>query len=548
MEILKKRVGNDLVMRLTISDSGIVLDWSDVTVISAHMYSDGARITAGRCRWSPDPYDHTILVVTYGPDEPQYLGYNRLVLSCEYRGHTATYDRVVVNYVPLTEMEGTETVADVTVSLSTGEMTEGIAIAVESISSSVIGQLIDDTREAKEQALAAADRANSISDDLSTFRPEVERALSERVRYADVVDGLESTETNKPLSANQGRVLKTTKQDKTSLVSDLATKVNALSSSDKAAFLGQIGAASEGAFASHENDNTRHITAAERTKWNAKQDALTLTIKDNGNIVLANIQGQSKEFMPATPSGDPMHYAYEAAGAVWNGTGADIVKTAPWADMVDDDADKVVTHKAGYWYVNGLGDITNEQMRIIFIETNGFMATIQSSAESYYSQGNFRVNLPLPTYKITLGRIRVSYIDAFRSALQLEAIVFPEYDNGNQPNWCFRPINIQTMFSYDVKLKHISGLINLVICENVLTPFIRCYELRSVKLYSIKNSMDIKDSPKLTAKSILYMINNEAATSAITITLHADAYARAMANADIVAALQAHPNVSLASA
>ena len=44
------------------------------------------------------------------------------------------------------------------------------------------------------------------------------------------------------------------------------------------------------------------------------------------------------------------------------------------------------------------------------------------------------------------------------------------------------------------------------------------------------------------------MINKEAATSPITITLHADAYARAMANADIVAALEAHPNVSLASA
>ena len=84
------------------------------------------------------------------------------MLSCEYRGRTATYDQVVVNYVPLTELEGTETVADVAVSLSTGEMTEGIAIAVESISSSVIGQLIDDTQEAKEQALAAADRANSI--------------------------------------------------------------------------------------------------------------------------------------------------------------------------------------------------------------------------------------------------------------------------------------------------------------------------------------------------------------------------------------------------
>ncbi len=279
-----------------------------------------------------------------------------------------------------------------------------------------------------------------------------------------------------------------------------------------------------------------------------KQDALTLTIKDNGNIVIANIQGQSKEFMPATPSGDPMHYAYIAAGAEWNGTGADIVKTAPWADMVDDDADKVVTHKAGYWYLNGLGDITNEQMRIIFLETNNFLATIQASGQGYYSQGKFRVNLPLPIYKITMVRMRVSYIDGFRSALNAEAIVIPEYDNGNQPNYCFRPINIQTMFAYDAILKHISGLINLNSCENVITPFYLCKELRSVKLYSIKFNLDIRHSSKLTNKSILYMIQNEAATSAITITLHADAYARAMANADIVAALQTHPKVSLASA
>lgn len=280
-----------------------------------------------------------------------------------------------------------------------------------------------------------------------------------------------------------------------------------------------------------------------------KQDALTLTIKDNGNIVIANIQGQSKEFMPATPSGDPMHYAYEAAGAVWNGTGADIVKTTPWADMVDDDADKSVVHKAGYWYLNGLGDITNEQMRIIFIETNNFLATVQSTAVGYYTQMHFRVNLPLPTYKITFARIRNSnYLDAFRSLYNLEAIVIPEYDNGSQPNWCFRPVNIQTMFAYDSVLKHISGLINLGSCENVSTPFLRCYELRSVKLYGIKLNLDISSSSKLTSKSILYMIQNEAATSAIAITLHADAYARAMANADIVAALQAHPNVSLASA
>ena len=56
------------------------------------------------------------------------------------------------------------------------------------------------------------------------------------------------------------------------------------------------------------------------------------------------------------------------------------------------------------------------------------------------------------------------------------------------------------------------------------------------------------NSPYFREDCILYMIENEAATSPITITLHADAYARAMANTDIVAALEAHPNVSLASA
>ena len=44
------------------------------------------------------------------------------------------------------------------------------------------------------------------------------------------------------------------------------------------------------------------------------------------------------------------------------------------------------------------------------------------------------------------------------------------------------------------------------------------------------------------------MINNEKATSDIAITLHANVYNRCMANADILAALQTHTHISLASA
>ena len=189
-------------------------------------------------------------------------------------------------------------------------------------------------------------------------------------------------------------------------------------------------------------------------------------------------------------------------------------------------------------------------MRTIFLETNNFLASVQSSAEGYYSQIKSRVNLPIPRYKITFVRLRVSYVDGFRASTNMEAIVIPEYSLGNviNPQYCFKPKDIQSMFAYDKALKFISGLINLELCSKTDIAFNHCSELRTVKLFSLKLNLDISYSPKLTSKSILYMIENEAATSAISITLHADAYARAMANADIVAALEAHPNVSLASA
>lgn len=85
------------------------------------------------------------------------------------------------------------------------------------------------------------------------------------------------------------------------------------------------------------------------TKVNGKQDKISVTTKSNGNIVLLG-----KEFMPATPSGDPQHYAYEAVGAVYNATGADTTTTGIYGDTI--------VHKAGHWLYNEIGDLTNEDM------------------------------------------------------------------------------------------------------------------------------------------------------------------------------------------
>lgn len=265
---------------------------------------------------------------------------------------------------------------------------------------------------------------------------------------------------------------------------------------------------------------------------NTKQNELTLTVKDNGNIVIANIQGQSKEFMPATPSGDPMHYAYVEAGAEWNGTGADIVKTTPWADLADDDADKTVVHKAGYWYLNGLGDITTAQMRYIYNKTISFGDSLDMSEVLYGLDIRTNINKYRNRAQFTFAVAEA----AFAYCKNVEVIML-----------CRSGANFKfSNARYAFTGSSVRNVIGTLICDTF--SFTLCEKLKTIKIKSFKNNVSFIKSRDLTSKSILFMIQNEAATSAITITLHADAYARAMANADILAALEAHPNVSLASA
>lgn len=75
-----------------------------------------------------------------------------------------------------------------------------------------------------------------------------------------------------------------------------------------------------------------------------------------------------------------------------------------------------------------------------------------------------------------------------------------------------------------------------------------CYSLTYANLKGVKLAIPLNYATKLSKDSLLYIINNEAATSAITITLAAYAYTRLAEDADVVAALANHPNISLASA
>ena len=81
---------------------------------------------------------------------------------------------------------------------------------------------------------------------------------------------------------------------------------------------------------------------------------------------------------------------------------------------------------------------------------------------------------------------------------------------------------------------------------NMNNMFSNCYSLTHAYLKNAKLAYQLSSSALLSKESLLYLINNEAATSAITIKLKAYAYTRLANDPDIVAALAAHPNISIA--
>ena len=81
---------------------------------------------------------------------------------------------------------------------------------------------------------------------------------------------------------------------------------------------------------------------------------------------------------------------------------------------------------------------------------------------------------------------------------------------------------------------------------NMSYMFSNCYSLTHLKLKNAKLAYQLNYSELLSKESLLYLINNESSTSAITIKLATYAYTRLAEDADIVAALAAHSNISIA--
>lgn len=235
--------------------------------------------------------------------------------------------------------------------------------------------------------------------------------------------------------------------------------------------------------------------------------------------------------MANTPSGDPMHYIYETAGAEW----------IPYADistegLEDWQVETLNTAQAqadgGAWWHNGIF-VTVEQNRINYVLTSGHYPANTPDYKYYLC------NVPATTNYKQLVNITDSR--AFNTTInicnKLVAVMLPN----------IRLSQMTYTFMHCPKLAKIFNILDVSAVSSFNHVFVECSNLRDISLKGLNANIDLSGAPNLSMTSIAYAVTN-AGTATLTITLAPAVYAAAMADADVQAALTSKPNVTLADA
>lgn len=196
----------------------------------------------------------------------------------------------------------------------------------------------------------------------------------------------------------------------------------------------------------------------------------------------------------------------------------------------------------GYYELNGLTDITEEQMRVIYEKTWGWWLHLPSL--NGFGSALPRTNIPCPDYKIIAYASNISIHSIFAvsgnadnlEVVNLRALYTPTiFDEIKivDSNWAFQG---------DKKLREVQGFINVREARSNLNIG---GNIETINIKGLKVNIRFYNSQRLSKESVLYMINNSEATSAITIGLQQAVYDVMKDDADIIAALAEKTNITL---
>lgn len=249
-----------------------------------------------------------------------------------------------------------------------------------------------------------------------------------------------------------------------------------------------------------------------------KQDKLLVTLLNNGNVRI-NFGNTLQDFMPATPSGDPMHYAYEAVGAKWNAS-------------------------TSHWRLLDIDDLSNDDMRRIY--NVGFLKLPLYGALGNPSYANVRVNL-CRLSSSNIDEASMKYFAGMNNVIT--SVNLTNKNNLSDINSYESVIAVKDAYQAFfgcTNLRCIYGRLELK--GDVTEMFKGCSALERVRFYKLDRSISLEDSQLINVADIVDAISNAVPKAAIVITLHPAAYAAMSVDADVKAALAAQPLITLASA
>ena len=189
-------------------------------------------------------------------------------------------------------------------------------------------------------------------------------------------------------------------------------------------------------------------------------------------------------------------------------------------------AGAVYNEQTGFYELNGLTDITEEEMKTIYLQTH--MMDKLSSYYNTFASSTFRTNLGFNMcITQTTGRI-VSFRESFFFNQKLEVLRLSFGNNIDET----RMIRTDDMFYAFYGCKKLKRIINQIYVYSIKNKayfdhtFSQCILLETALLYKLSASISFPDSPLLSLESLQYLITNAANTSEITVTVHADVYAK----------------------
>ena len=183
-------------------------------------------------------------------------------------------------------------------------------------------------------------------------------------------------------------------------------------------------------------------------------------------------------------------------------------------------AGAVYNEKTGFYELNGLTDITEEEMRTIYLQTHH--VTRQTDLSGVFANANnIRTNYP---FKIDGGYKQVLCHATFAGCTNIEVVAFTKSINN-----VFYSTRVNYLFQHCRKLKEVIGIIRTDYAdssEKYKNMFYQCTSLVRVSLRGVKYDISFSDSPLISLESLQFMITNAANTSPIIVTVHADVYAK----------------------